>query len=188
MKSESLSFAGRIALAFGTFLAILGDGRLAARIRDLRVGPAEVPVTPASAAPVAAPAPAPLRGATPDAALQLLGLFQREARFMDFIQEDMAAYGDADVGAAARLVHEGCRKVMRENFSVSPVRDAVEGSTVTLPAGFDAALVRLTGRVVGEAPFRGQLTHRGWQVVDVRLPKLSDGHRVDIVASAEVEL
>ena len=120
--------------------------------------------------------------------VQLLGLLQREARFIDFIQEDVAAYGDADIGAAARVVHEGCRKVLRENFSIEPVRDEPEGSRLTLPAGFDAAAIRVTGNVVGEPPFNGSLTHRGWRVRETRLPQLASGHDLRIVAAAEVEL
>jgi len=119
---------------------------------------------------------------------QLLGLLQREARFIDFIQEDVAAYPDADVGAAARLVHEGCRKVLSENFSIAPIREETEGSTLTLAEGFDAAAIRITGNVVGQPPFRGSITHRGWRVVETRLPKLAGSHDLHIVAPAEVEL
>lgn len=141
-------------------------------------------------APVATPAPEPiiLKEATPDAALQLLGILQKEARFIDFIQEDILHYSDADVGAAARVVHEGCRKVLREHFSLQPIRSESEGSRVTLPKGFDAASVRLTGNIVGEAPFTGTLVHKGWQVSEVRLPKLTAGHAAHILAPAEVEL
>ena len=39
---------------------------------------------------------------------------------------------------------------------------------LTLPEGFDATAVRLTGNVVGKAPFTGSLSHRGWRVEDVR--------------------
>jgi len=130
----------------------------------------------------------PLKEAPPDGALQLLGLLQREARFIDFIQEDVAAYADADVGAAARVVHEGCRKVLRDNFTISPVRDEAEGSRITLPEGFDATAIRVTGNVVGNPPFHGSITHRGWRVIDTRLPKLTGSHELRIVAPAEVEL
>ena len=41
---------------------------------------------------------------TDTAALQLLGLLQREARFVDFIQEDVAPYTDAEISAAAKDV------------------------------------------------------------------------------------
>mgnify|MGYP002665127542 FL=1 len=121
-------------------------------------------------------------------ALQLLGLLQREARFVDFVQEDVVAYTDAEVGAAARVVHEGCRKVLGAHFSIAPVRNEPEGSRVTLAAGFDATAVRLTGNVVGQAPFTGTLGHRGWRVTGSELPKLAPGHDAAVLAQAEVEL
>ena len=194
MTDSNVSFLGRISLAVGTFFSILGDGEFAARVQRLRNG---APVTAApTAAPVATPAPAPapqpavpaLKQASPDAALQLLGLLQRDARFIDFVEEDVAGYSDADIGAAARVVHGGCRTVLREHFTIRPVREEAEGSRVTLPEGFDATAVRLTGNVVGKAPFTGSLSHRGWRVQDVRLPKLAASHDTSIIAAAEVEL
>ncbi|WP_432741448.1 DUF2760 domain-containing protein [Methylobacter sp. G7] len=139
---------------------------------------------------VHAPAPEPvvLKEATPDAALQLLGLLQKEARFIDFIKEDIAAFSDADIGVAARVVHEGCNKAINEHFTLATVRSEQEGSKITLPQGFDAATVRLTGNIVGHAPFTGTLVHKGWQVTGIRLPKLTSGHNAAIVMSAEVEL
>lgn len=139
---------------------------------------------------VHAPAPEPvvLKEATPDAALQLLGLLQKEARFIDFIKEDIGAYSDADIGVAARVVHEGCNKAINEHFTLAVVRSEQEGNKVTLPPGFDAAAVRLTGNIVGNAPFTGTLVHKGWQVTAIRLPKLTAGHNAAIVAPAEVEL
>ena len=193
MKQSPPSLLSRISLAFGTFFSILSDSQFAARVQDLRDGVQRS--EPSVPAPASAPAPAapkppvvPLREAAPDGALQLLGLLQREARFIDFIQEDVAAYADADVGAAARVVHEGCRKVLRDNFSISPVRTEAEGSRITLAEGFDAAAIRITGNVVGQPPFKGSITHRGWRVDETRLPKLASGHELRIVAPAEVEL
>ena len=89
---------------------------------------------------------------------------------------------------AARVVHEGCNKAINEHFKLVVVHEGQEGTKVTLPKGFDAASVRLTGNIVGEAPFIGTLIHRGWQVTDIRLPKLTMGHNVKIIAPAEVEL
>ncbi len=139
---------------------------------------------------VQAPAPEPviLKEPTPDAALQLLGLLQNQARFIDFIKEDIAAYSDADIGIAARVVHEGCNKAINEHFTLAPVRSEPEGGKITLPKGFDAASVRLTGNIVGDAPFTGILIHKGWQVTGIRLPKLTQGHNANIIAPAEVEL
>ena len=148
-----------------------------------------VAATPVPApSPVEKPAPVVLREATPDAALQLLGLLQSEARFLDFVAENVAGYGDADIGAAARVVHEGCRKVLRAHFELEPVRGEAEGSRLTLPSGFDAAAVRLTGNIVGQPPFNGTLVHRGWRAAKVNLPKLAEGHDARILAPAEVEL
>ena len=206
------SFLSRIAIAIGSFFAILGDARLAGQVARLRGGealaadvaprevrvevpvekivevrvevPVEVPVEKIAEKAVDTPADMPAH----TAALQLLGLLQREARFMDFVQEDVAGYADADIGAAARVVHEGCRKVLHQHFSVAPVRPEAEGSRVTLAAGFDAAAVRLTGHVVGQAPFTGTLGHRGWQVTDVKLPQLTDIQAAKVIAQAEVEL
>lgn len=129
-----------------------------------------------------------LKEATPDAALQLLGLLQKEARFIDFIKEDIAAFGDADIGIAARVVHEGCNRAINEHFTLAPVRNEQEGSKITLSEGFDAAAVRLTGNIVGTAPFTGTLVHKGWQVTSIRLPKLTSEYNAAIVAPAEVEL
>lgn len=139
---------------------------------------------------VHAPAPEPviLKEATPDAALQLLGLLQKEARFIDFIKEDIATYSDADIGVAARVVHEGCNKAINEHFTLAPIRSEQEGGKITLQQGFDASTVRLTGNIVGSAPFTGTLIHKGWQVTNSRLPKLTQGHNAKILAAAEVEL
>ncbi|QUJ69092.1 DUF2760 domain-containing protein [Photobacterium sp. GJ3] len=129
-----------------------------------------------------------LKTAEADAALQLLSLLQKEARFIDFMQEDLKGFADAEIGAAARVVHEGGKKVLDEYFRFVPVRVEEEESRVTLPEGFNAAEVRLTGNVVGSAPFTGTLTHRGWKVTEVKLPKMAEGHDPRILAAAEVEL
>ena len=205
------SFFSRIAIAIGSFFAILGNARLASDITRLRGGEAlaadvpapepreiriEVPVEKIVETRVEVPVEkivertvqVQVRVPTETAALQVLGLMQREARFVDFVQEEVAPYTDADIGAAARVVHEGCRKVLREHFTIAPVRAEAEGSRVTLQAGFDAAAVRLTGNVVGQAPFTGTLGHRGWHVTDTRLPQLTDDQAAAVLAQAEVEL
>jgi hypothetical protein len=139
---------------------------------------------------VHAPAPEPviLKESTPEAALQFLGLLQKEARFIDFIKEDITNYSDADVGVAARVVHEGCNKALNEHFTLASIRSEQEGEKITLPQGFDSSLVRLTGNIIGSAPFTGTLVHRGWQVTDIRMAKLTQGHNANILAAAEVEL
>ncbi|MCS6510371.1 DUF2760 domain-containing protein [Burkholderia thailandensis] len=191
MTESNISFAGRLSLAFGLFFSVLGDRELANRARRLRdaeppAAPDAAPVAPRQ--PAAASAPEVIKEATPDAALQLLGLLQRDARLIDFVEEDIAGYSDADIAAAARIVHDGCRATLREHFTIRPVRDEAEGARVTIGEGFDAAAIRLTGNVVGKPPFHGSIGHRGWRVDAVRLPKLNPGHDASIIAPAEVEL
>ena len=187
-EPQTLPFFSRLSIAIGSFFALLGDGGLAARVHALRNGAplaSEVPPP----APVQAPPPTPVRAtASVDAALQLLTLLQRESRFVDFLQEDIAAYSDADVGGAARLLHSGARKVLKDTFDLEAVRTEAEGSRLTLPAGFDAAGVRVTGNVVGQPPFTGTLQHKGWRATAVRLPALTEGHDTRVIAPAEVEL
>ncbi|SAK72343.1 hypothetical protein AWB76_04539 [Caballeronia temeraria] len=198
MTDMNPGFFGRIGIAFGAFFGILGNATFAGRVQRLREAPnapeaaPQAPdfkaETPKPAAAPVQPAPSALKEASPVAALQLLGLLQRDARFIDFVEEDIVNYSDADIGAAARLVHDGCRAVLREHFTIKPVRTEAEGSRITLQEGFDAAAVRLTGNVVGKAPFNGSISHRGWKVEDTRLPKLAPSHDASIVAPAEVEL
>lgn len=191
-EPQTLPFLSRLSLAVGSFFALLGDDRLAARVQALRNGAplaSEVPPPAPVQAPPPPPPPAPVRAtADVDAALQLLALLQRESRFVDFLQEDITAYSDADVGGAARLLHGGARKVLQETFDLAPVRAEAEGCRLTLPAGFDAAAVRVTGNVVGQPPFTGTLQHRGWRATAVRLPALTAGHDTRVIAPAEVEL
>ncbi len=201
MSKPTPNLLARLSLAFGSFFSILSRPGFAADVQRLRDEGWPEPVAPA---PVAAPAPAPVvtpvvapvapppapapQLAPETAALQLLGLLQREARFVDFVEEDIKAYGDAEIGAAARVVHEGCRKVLREHFTFEPVRAEAEGSRLTLQPGFDAAAIRVSGNVVGQPPFSGTLAHRGWRATETRLPRLAAGHDAGIVAQAEVEL
>lgn len=202
MSTHSPNLLSRLSLALASFFSILSRPGFAADVERLRREGWPAPAAPVAAAPVAPvspaapvapvvvpPAPAPQPQLAPEtAALQLLGLLQREARFIDFVQEDVQAYGDAEIGAAARVVHEGCRKVLREHFTLAPVRAEAEGNRLTLQPGFDAAAVRVTGNVVGQPPFTGTLGHRGWRATETRLPKLGQGHDASVLAQAEVEL
>ena len=90
--------------------------------------------------------------------------------------------------SAARIVNEGCRKVLHQYVQVSPVLKEGEGATVTVPAGFDAQRIRLTGNVAGQAPYRGAVKHAGWEITQLSLPTPSDAVEAKILAPAEVEL
>ncbi|RNE91140.1 DUF2760 domain-containing protein [Marichromatium sp. AB32] len=123
-----------------------------------------------------------------EAALQLLALFQREGRLVDFLQQDITASDDATLGAAARIVHTGCRRVLDEHLPLAPICQAPEGARITLEPGFDANRLHPSGALVGSPPFTGTLIHPGWEVRAVRLPEPVAGHDPRIIAAAEVEL
>jgi uncharacterized protein DUF2760 len=143
---------------------------------------------PEPAKPAVAPAPVPPAAPDPRGALQLLALLQREGRLVDFIEEDLAGFPDASIGAAARTVHAGCKRAIEEYFRLEPVFREAEGARVTVAPGFDPAAIRLTGNVVGKPPFQGALRHHGWRAREVKLPPAKDGSDQSLVAPAEVEL
>ena len=178
----------QVLLLTAGIVALLRRGRTAESVGTVSAPAAGTLVVPERRETPVEALPSPLREAVPDSALQLLSLLQTEARFVDFVQENVTGYSDAEVGAAARIVHEGCRKVIHQHFELEPVRKEAESSRVTLPKGFDAASVRLTGNIVGQAPFSGTLVHRGWRAAQVKLPKLAETHDTRIIAPAEVEL
>jgi len=135
----------------------------------------------------AAPPPPPPRPAT-DAAVQLLALFQREGRLVDFLREDIEPYDDNQIGAAVRTIHQSCRQVLAEHITLEPVLNGSEGDDVVVPKEFDPSAIRLTGNVSGEPPFRGALRHPGWRAAKVKLPAQPTGQDAQIVAPAEVEI
>ncbi len=165
--------------------------------------PPETPDAPLAAKPSAeAPAAKPLAEApaaeksqgeppsraAPVSALQLLGLLQRDGRLIDFLEQDIAAFSDADVGAAARVVHEGCRRALHAHAKIAPVRVEPENEPIEVSDGFRPAEIKLSGDVRGSAPYRGTLRHRGWKVTSLELPIPLADHDPSIVAPAEVEL
>lgn len=172
-SAEGLSFFGRLGMAFRLVFNAEFAGRVTSALKALE-------------ARQTAPAPPPER--VHASGLVLLAALQREGRLLDFLQQDVAGFSDEEVGAAARVVHEGCRKVVRGYFDLEPARPEAEGATLTLPAGFDAQRVRLTGNVAGQPPFKGTLKHHGWVAREIRMPALSAAIDPRVVAPAEVEL
>ncbi|MFN3077929.1 MAG: DUF2760 domain-containing protein [Alphaproteobacteria bacterium] len=122
--------------------------------------------------------------------VSFLSILQEKGRLVDFLMDDVGPYSDAQVGAAARVLHEGCRTVLKEHFGIVPVRGEAEGAGITVPSEYASDEYRLVGRISGNPPFSGTLVHHGWKVEWVRLPRLveaKDG-RLPTIAPAEVEL
>ena len=182
------SIASRFGLAWTCFWRILGQPDFARQVARAIAAPAPTTAPTPAAAPASAPAPTLPPERVNASGLLVLSLLQREGRLIDFLQENVASFSDAEVGAAARVVHAGCKKALAEHFTVEPVLKDAEGATVTLPAGFDAGRIRITGNVAGQPPFRGALKHHGWVASAVRLPSVSETLDPRVLAPAEVEL
>ena len=146
--------------------------------------------TPRQATPARAEVKAPEKPAPPSPApaLRLLALLQQEARLVDFINEDIDAYSDEQVGTAVRSIHAACRKALGERIELRRIYAQEDGSQVTVEKGFDPAAVRLTGNVSGEPPFHGTLQHGGWRATKVSLPESPGGVDPAVIAPAEVEI
>ena len=140
---------------------------------------------------MAKPMPVPAASNQADAEIvSFLATLQERGRLVDFVMEDVTTYDDAQVGAAARVVHEGCRAALQEHFNIRSVREENEGSSVAVPVGYAADEYRLIGNIRGAGPFSGTLVHRGWKTEWVKLPRILrvDPDRLPTIAPAEVEL
>jgi hypothetical protein len=181
---------GRFGLAFKSFFRVLSDDGFAGRVRDLLEG--MVPVAePTTTATAISPAVAPVAPAVAarSEALTLLSVLQREARLVDFLKENITPYSNEQVGAAVRDVHRDAATSLERMFALQPLLTQAEGASVEVPAGSDAARIRLVGNVSGNPPFRGTLRHAGWQATKVQLPEWTGADTsARVVAPAEVEL
>lgn len=173
-------FSTRISFAFRALFSLLFEGVIPQDILQ-----ALDDSKPSAAPKVATPQTA---SESSDRAVQMLALFQRDGRLVDFLTEDISPYPDGQLGAAVRSIHASCREVLDRYLKLAPVLDSDEDQPVTVPAGFDSAAIKLVGNVTGEPPIRGLLRHRGWRVTDVTLPTLPQGPGRTIVAPAEVEV
>jgi hypothetical protein len=177
---ETLPLPTRLWFALVCFFRVLFDGAFAARA--FRARSAEPALPPAAVEPTA-PEPRDL-----GPALQLLSLLQREGRLLDFVQQDITSFSDGDVGVAARVVHEGCRRALESHVRIAPIRTEPEGSSVALDGGQTPASLKLIGNVGGAPPAHGTLRHRGWRAESFSLPSLVGDHDLYVLAPAEVEV
>ena len=168
-------FFARLGLA----LKLLGDASLAAKLQQFLSKPEPA----APAAPKSVP-----QEKTHASGLFVISVFQQEGRLIDFLQQDVANFSDEEVGAAARVVHSGCRKALQRLLTPTRVLTDDEGSNVTVPAGFDANRIRMTGNVTGQPPYKGTLKHHGWAATDLKFPTIAESMDYRVLAPAEVEL
>lgn len=183
---------GNFALGFKALFRIWSDTAFAENVQQLLEGKLQ-PVTPVVApAPEIKPEPLPVlkkKEPTRSEALTLLSVLQREARFVDFIKEPIAAYTDAQIGAAVRSVHKDCATVLERMFAVQPMRPEAEGAAIEVPTGFDSAQFRLVGNIPDQPPFRGNITHAGWRATRCEVPEWTGRDEAAmVIAPVEVEI
>jgi Domain of unknown function (DUF2760) len=182
-----IGFWERLVFAFRCFVSILFHGDIPKYIAEKLVK-SQGPV---AQAPNAAPSVSDRKEVASegsDRAVQMLALLQRDGRLVDFLSENISAYPDEQLGAAVRTIHETCRQVLDRYVKLEPILNSEEDQPVTVPAGFDAAAVKLIGNVGKEPPVLGVLRHKGWRVTEMNLPTLPQGAGRMVVAPAEVEL
>jgi hypothetical protein len=181
---------GQIGTAFRAFFAALFSGERAGAIKAALDGPVLPKITgDDKRQPLPKPA---LQSDTPpkrSEAVALLATLQREARLLDLIQEPLDNYTDEQIGSTARNVLRDSASVLDRLLGLKPLLVQEEQSTVDVPADYDPARFRLTGKVEGSGPFRGQLAHKGWQATSVNLPTWTGSKEAALViAPAEIEV
>src|SRR5882672_1683095 len=130
----------RIVLAFSCWFRILLGKPLRPEVAKLLPEPPKaLPVPERKPEPENKPETKPAPSAHRDGALALLALLQREGRFVDFVREPLDTFSDAEIGAAARDVHRGCRKVIEQHLKLEAVMPGAEEDKVSAPKDFDPA-------------------------------------------------
>ena len=169
----------RISSAFRSFFSILFSGEL----------PADIALEFGYEKPQPPPPPVELPKVS-DGALQLLNIFQRDSRLLDFLMEDLSGYADDQIGAVVRNVHSDCKASLNRHVTLAPVIDGVEGTFQKLDSAKtpDPNRIKLVGNVPASGKVAGGiLRHRGWRAVSVNLPPLGKGD-TSILTPAELEV
>ncbi len=122
-------------------------------------------------------------------AVTLLAALQREGRFVDFVQEDLDPYDDAQIGAVVRDVHKGTKKAITRMFDIQHVLEQEDGAEIEIGKSEELETITLVGNVSGELPYQGTVQHPGWKISKCELPQWSGSEKTaSIIVPAEVEV
>jgi hypothetical protein len=169
----------RISSAFRSFFSILFSGEL----------PADIALEFGYEKPQPPPPVVELPKLT-DGALQILNIFQRDSRLLDFLMEDISGYADDQVGAVVRNVHSDCKASLSRHVTLAPVIDGVEGTFQKLDGSKtpDPNRIKLVGNVPASGKVGGGiLRHRGWRALSINLPPLGK-QDPSVLTPAELEV
>jgi Domain of unknown function (DUF2760) len=169
----------RVPAAFSSFFSILFSGVL----------PEDVAAEFGFVKPQPPPPPVEIPKVS-DGALQILQILQRDSRLIDFLLEDINAFGDDQVGAAVRSIHTDCKAALTRHVTLAPVLDGVEGTLQKLDPSKapDPNRIKLIGNVPANGKVAGgTLRHRGWLASSITLPPLGKQNPA-VLAPAEIEI
>lgn len=113
--------------------------------------------------------------------LEVLALLQEKGRLVDFFQEEIASYPDADIGSCVRKIHEDCRKTLEDAVALRPVVEEKEGASFTVQPGYDPKAIKIVGNAAGAPPFKGIVRHAGWKAT-------KPGKESFVIYPAEIEV
>lgn len=166
--------------AFRAFFAALLNQDVARQLKTVLDGGGEAaaPALPEAKSPVAEESPvaepAPPKTASRSDAITLLATLQREARLIDLVKENLSAYSDAQIGAAARPCLQQCAATLERVMSVHPIVTANDGSMIDVPESAGPSRYQWIGEGSGTS---GKLVHHGWKVDQLELPQWTGPHQ-----------
>ncbi len=105
--------------------------------------------------------------------LTFLSLLQEKGRLLDFLMDDISIYTDAQVGAAGRVVHQGCSSVLKDFFNIAPLRSENEETLITLQKNEPMSVYRMLGKHTEDLPVDAKIIHRGWGTELMNIPRRS---------------
>lgn len=124
------------------------------------------------------------------AVVQFLRTLQSKGRLIDFAMTDIHRIPDPQVGAVARIVHQGVRDLLQDYFEIVPLASESEGSLVAVKKDELAHAYRVLQDGGDDAPAQGRLVHRGWQTLSRKLPRSIHKESEDklrVLAPAEID-
>ncbi len=121
-------------------------------------------------------------------AAALLQLLQQEARFVDFVSEDISELPDDQVGGVCRLIHTDLKKVFEKYLKVERVLDGVEGERIQVGEAIQRFEYRLSSGKDVHPPFEATLNHRGWVLKSANLPRRESPDAQKVLMPAEMEM
>ncbi len=129
-------------------------------------------------------------GGSRSEALELLAALQRDARFIDFIKEDVSCCDDVSLAAAARTTHDRCAETLERFFQIRPLSGVPEGEITRIdPTAQTPVRFRVSGTAAHTlgTDVACRVAHAGWIAEKCEPPRWS-GREEDALVLAPAEL